>query len=111
MKIKLIMLISLLSLVGCTNPNDPINMSMERFEKAVTAIFNKAAKDSVVTGGQIQGNVRVDKPGYRIHGYAGLFQGIHWDGVVEIIGVGGDMNGAMQLGNPDVTLSRTTTEQ
>lgn len=96
---------------GCQNPNDPVNQQMANFKQAVTAIFEKAGEDTIVTSGQLTGNASIERPGYRIKGYAGLFNGVMFDGEVYIEGIDGQFAGGLSLGaRPDANVDTAASE-
>ena len=97
--IAAILLIAVMALAGgCQNPNDPINRATADFKEGVGAIFSKANRDGVINGGQLNGDFGVDSPGYKIEGWAGLFNGIYFQGTVQMLGVDGKMAGGVTLG-------------
>jgi hypothetical protein len=87
-----------LFVVGCQNPQDPINKAQENFKDAVGAIFAKVGEDNVITSGQLTGDMGIKEPGYRVSGKGGMFTGIVFDGEVRLIGVEGKMAGGLSLG-------------
>ena len=104
---RLLFALPLLSLVGCLNTGcsvfnkqpqlEPIQNSVAMFTtEVIKPAMEKIAAETSARTAQLQGQGSLINPGYQISGFAGLFQGIHYNLAINTVGVSANLAGATQ---------------
>lgn len=95
-------LFSLVTVGGCSVFNkqpklEPIQATTEAFmTEVIKPAVEKIGSETSARTAQLQGQGSLINPGYKVNGYAGIFQGLHYDFTVNTVGVSANLAGAAQ---------------
>lgn len=87
---------------GCSILNkqpqlEPIQATTNAFlTEVIKPAVEKIGNETSARTAQLQGQGSLINPGYKVNGYAGLFQGLHYDFTVTTVGVSANLAGAAQ---------------